>query len=288
MRRRFALLLLLLCLGMSGFAGNTAAAEAADALPPAAEHPDLPPVRLYFDGLLRGRGYVYEDAVYLPPALLCEYYGLELKDGSDAERLRLDLPGVSLRGESGLGYLEAGGRYLYCPGGWLRADGMTFLPAEAVAHLFGLSITVPEDRSRADIGATGYRLLEGGEGYYALNFEASDLYWLSHIIYSESHLEPLAGQIGVGNVVLNRVADERFPSTVVTVALDEKQFDPVSSREALSPADETSLIAACLCLEGYNTVDGALYFVNADLGEAGWFQRELTPVAAIGHHVFYR
>ena len=290
-----------LCLALLGLLlcacgqGEAPAAEPSAPLPVSAaplpelpEHPDLPQVRLYFDGLLRGRGYLYQDQLYLPPALICDYYALAYRDESGGDSLRLELPGVSLRGESGLGYLEAEGRYLYCPDGWLWDGNTLCLPAPVIEHLFGLTVTESEARDRADIGSTGYVLLSGGENYYSRKYNPEDLYWLSHIIYSEAHLEPFEGQVAVGNVVLNRVADQRFPSTIVTVALDQRQFDPVSSRQVLYPTDETAMIAACLCLEGYSAADGVLYFVNPAIGEDDWFQRELEPVCVIGNHHFYK
>ena len=187
--------------------------------------------------------------------------------------------------------MEAAGRYLYTPDDWLKVDGRVYLPLEATEQLFGLSLETDAELSRCDVSSTGYRLLEGGENYYILRWTNEELYWLSHIIYAEAHLEPLAGQIGVGNVVLNRVESEDFPSTITTVVLDREhrvQFETVESREVLYAADELSLVAACLCLEGYNTVGDALYFLNPEQGDDSWFRADLTEVAVIGNHHCYR
>lgn len=47
-------------------------------------------------------------------------------------------------------------------------------------------------------------------------------------------------------------------------------MDPAADGSVLGEPDERSVIAACLCLEGYNTVGESLYFVNPDRGtEAG-------------------
>ena len=46
-------------------------------------------------------------------------------------------------------------------------------------------------------------------------------------------------------------------------------------------------IAACLCLEGYNTVGESLYFVNPDRGDGSWFEASLRLVISIGDHDFY-
>ena len=145
-------------------------------------------------------------------------------------------------------------------------------------------------RRRADLDSSGFRLLEGGPSYYDTHFHADDLFWLSHIIYAEAHWESLAGQIGVGSVVLNRVKSDLFPQTVMAVVLDREhitQFDPVESGEVTAQPDEQAMLAACLCLEGYNTVGDSLYFVNPERGDETWFENALIPTVTIGHHVFY-
>ena len=50
---------------------------------------------------------------------------------------------------------------------------------------------------------------------------------------------------------------------------------------------EECVIAAKLCLEGYDIVGGSLYFVNPDIGVSGWFRQTRTYVTSIGDHDFY-
>ena len=73
-----------------------------------------------------------------------------------------------------------------------------------------------------------FRSLESGESFYGTR----DVYWLSHIINAEAGNQPMDGQIAVGNVVLNRVADERFPNSVKEVVFDRRsgvaQFSPTA------------------------------------------------------------
>ena len=142
-----------------------------------------------------------------------------------------------------------------------------------------------------ELDDSGFRLLEGGEDYYTVHYHADDLFWLSHIIYSEADREPLAGMIGVGNVVLNRVADAHFPDSIMSVVLEDQptfQFSPVETGEVMEPPDERALISTYLVLEGYNTVGDSLYFVNPDRGDGTWFDETLTPTVTIGRHHFYR
>ena len=182
------------------------------------------------------------------------------------------------------------GRFLYCPEGWREFGGRVYFPADLSLRLFGLKL---EDTSlaSASLDDSGKRLLRGGEDYYAAHYPSDDLFWLSHIIHAEAGGEPLAAQIGVGNVVLNRVRSEQFPDSVIAVVLDREnmvQFDPVENGTVARVPDEQAILAACLCLEGYRTAGDALYFVNPERGDPTWFARTLTPVCTIGHHQFYK
>ena len=46
--------------------------------------------------------------------------------------------------------------------------------------------------------------LESGRTYY----DETDVYWLSHVIYAEAGDQPFAGQLAVGNVVVNQDEDQ--------------------------------------------------------------------------------
>ncbi len=301
--RRLLPLLLALCLLLGGCAaareslapaGSPAPAPTAEPSPlvlaPAPEHP-YRPLPVYIDGLLTLRGYLRGGTAYLPPESLCAHFGIVAETRWDGSSFTLRLPGLDVVGQDGLPYVTADGRYLYTPDGWFQADGLLYLPADAVERLLGLTVTLADDLSRAELIGAGCRLLRGGEDYYARTTQADDLFWLIHIIYSEAHHESLAGQIGVGNVVLNRVASDEFPATIMAVVLDREhtlQFSPVGSGEVVAAPDENAEIAAYLCLEGYKTAGDALYFVNPERGDPSWFASTLTPVCTIGSHQFYR
>ncbi len=295
MRRLAALLLCVLLLSGCAAAPErnsvpTAEPAAPSPLPTAPEHP-YEPLRVYLDGLLTDRGYLRNGTAYLAPETICAYYGLAHEETADAQNFSLTLPGLTVTGSRNLSWFLADGRYLYAPDGWIEADGRLYLPAETIEHIFGLPVTLSGEPLRAEVGSTGYRLLQGGEDYYEKAFHADDLYWLEHIIYAEAHHESLACQIGVGNVVLNRLAHRDFPGTITGVVLDREhtvQFEPVGSGEVAAEPDETARIAARLCLEGFNTAGDSLYFVNPARGDPSWFSSSLRFVCRIGHLDFYR
>ena len=299
MKRARCALLLAAALLLSA-CGRTAAdasvpAPAAAATLPAAPVPATPTlweeVPVYADGLLFDRAFRNGDTVCVSVSALCDRFGLEAALSAEGGGCQLALPGVTLRCTAGREYAEADGRYLYTPGGFLLQDGELYLPAQAAAHLFGITAAVTEDPPRVDLDTDRFRLLTGGTDYYSMHFPVEDLYWLSHIIYSESHLQPLAGQIGVGNVVLNRVASPLYPDSIMAVVLERSetavQFDPTADGSVHAPVDEAAMIAACLCLEGYNTVGDSMFFVNPDRGDSSWFEAERQFVVRIGEHNFY-
>lgn len=278
--RRFPSRLLCLCLALLLLPGALPGAAAEETAPPS--------VRVYVDGLLRLRGYDCGGTLYLSAADVCTLFGLRFEESKSAEGYSLRLRAWKLSAPAGEEVYTADGRYLYCPEGYREIDGRVCFPADLIERLFGLSFCF--DGRRAETDTSRFRLLQGGADYYTTHFNADDLFWLSHIIYSESHWEPLAGMIGVGNVVLNRVASEAFPGTIMSVVLDREnrvQFTPVETGEFAAEPDEIAVIAACLVLEGYNTVGDSLFFVNPDRADDSWFKKDLVPTIVIGHHHFY-
>ena len=121
---------------------------------------------------------------------------------------------------------------------------------------------------------------------------------LAEAIYFESRGEPIAGQIAVAEVVLNRVDDHNFPGTVCGVTRQGAgsgrgcQFsyacDGNSDVMKSQVSRERSQKLARLMLDGRarTVTDGATYFHTRAVSP-GW-SRKFSRTTAIGHHVFYR
>ena len=183
-------------------------------------------------------------------------------------------------------YAEVNGRYFYLPDGLYELGGELLWPLRELAKMFSCGVYWDPASGSIDLDMTGLGLLESGDEFYG----EQDVFWLSRIIYAESGNQPLAGQIGVGSVVLNRVADPSFPDSVFEVIFDRSygvQFSPVETGSIYTAPDEEAVVAAKLCLDGYNTVGGSLYFVNPQIGAGGWFAANFTLTASIGDHDFY-
>ena len=248
---------------------------------------DTRPLAVYLDGLLLARGYEWGGAAYIPLRPICEYAGIDTEWSGDWERFKLRLDDLEVEGKAGQQYYVADGRYIYAPEDWFIFNWDLYLPQYALCRLFNLTAVREDDTIRLDAGKLS--LLRGGKDYYALNFPMEDVYWLSHIIGSEAGIEPMEGKIGVGNVVLNRVADPDFPDTVYGVVYDFEhavQFEPVSKGTINDEPKKEDLIAAYLVLEGVNTAGDCIYFVNPDFGSF-WFDNNLELVMQLGRHNFY-
>lgn len=114
----------------------------------------------------------------------------------------------------------------------------------------------------------------GASGYPGETGSASELDMLAAIIYCEAQGEGYEGKVGVGNVVLNRMASESFPNTMLEVLYQTNQFAPVFSGSyavalAFGMADEACYEAARDALNGVNTVGACLYFRRASGEETG-------------------
>ena len=264
MRKSALTLLLALCLLCPGLA---AAADGGDAQ-------SMP---VYIDGLLSARAYVSGETVFLPPEAVCAAAGMSMSWSEDNGTLTLSVPGAVLTGHKGDG-----------PDGWLVRGDVLYLPGDTIERLFGIEVSV--SAARLELSTDKLAVISGGANYYELNYDAELLYWLPQIINAEAKFEPLAGQIGVGNVVMNRLSSPDFPDTIFEVIYDTEhtiQFEPISTGGIFMEPTEQATIAAYLCLEGCSTVGDCLYFVNPDYG-SGWFDSSLELVETIGHHNFYK
>ena len=247
-------------------------------------------VPIYFDGLLTDKGYLVNDALYLSPEAICGFFGVELAVTVNEDGLLIKGDALELRAAANTEYMRANGRYFYIPYGYLIEDGRVYLPEDAIEKILGVNVLFSEAQNNVEIAGGGIVFPIGGEDYYERSFPSEDLFWLARIIHAESKNEPLAGMIGVGNVVLNRVASPDFPATVYNVIYDREfviQFEPIATGGVLDAPDELSVIAAYLCMEGYNTVGDSLFFVNPAKGVNPWFEEKLTPTVVIGSHHFY-
>ena len=193
--------------------------------------------------------------------------------------------GLSLTARPGDMYMQANGRMLYAAEGIKLVNGTTLVPIRALAKAFGASVSW-NDAAQQAVVSRGGGTIASGDRYY----DSDAVYWLSRIIHAESSGESLKGKVGVGNVILNRVASSSYPNTIYDVIFDTKygtQFQPVSNGTIYNTPSEESVLAAKLCLDGASVVGSSLYFFNPAIASSSWISQNRAYVATIGNHQFY-
>lgn len=113
---------------------------------------------------------------------------------------------------------------------------------------------------------------------------------LAGAIFFEAKGEPLAGQLAVADVILNRARSGRFPADICEVVTQRGQFGFVRGGripeiDDSSRAYRTAVAVARVALaEAWESeADRALYFNRGRAPSSG-----LRKVAAIGNHIFWR
>ena len=235
------------------------------------------------NGAYVASAYVENGQAYLSLPDVCKLLGFACTAERDAQTVTYTVDGVQMQFTCGEQVYTANGRMLYLAEGIQALNGDVVLPPEAMTKLFGAAIAYDADAGAVTVDPAGKAILQDGESYYA----QFDLYWLSHIVYAESNGQPLEGMIGVGNVVLNRVASEAFPDTIQEVVFQSGQFNPVDMGTIYLEPSEQAVLAAKLALEGVNTVGESTYFVNPTVGNSAWFNQRLTCTIVIADHAFY-
>jgi spore germination cell wall hydrolase CwlJ-like protein len=118
----------------------------------------------------------------------------------------------------------------------------------------------------------------------------SELNCLAVGIYYEAKSEPLAGQLAVADVILNRTQSGRFPRSVCGVVTQRGQFSFVRGGKLPSPPAngqwKKALAVAQVAMKDQwdSPVPEALYF-HARYVKPSW---KRARVGSVGNHVFYR
>jgi hypothetical protein len=121
----------------------------------------------------------------------------------------------------------------------------------------------------------------------------SEMRCLAGAVYFEARGEPLAGQLAVAQVIINRTEDGRFPRSYCGVVAQPGQFSFMRGsrmpavREG-SPAWERAVAVAQIADRGLweSPAEDAVFF-HARYVRPGW-SRTKTRLAQIDTHIFYR
>jgi len=121
---------------------------------------------------------------------------------------------------------------------------------------------------------------------------------LAQAVYFEARGEPLIGQVAIAEVVLNRVANPKYPATVCEVVFQNQkrrnrcQFSFACDGKSDRPRDlaawERSLKVVALVMAGERSgVAKKATHYHASYVTPRW-SRRLSKVGEVGRHIFYR
>lgn len=175
---------------------------------------------------------------------------------------------------------------------------LTLQEVEAKAQICGEGGEESRALGIADRAVSGQRVVDFQvlEQETANVLEASELDVLRRIVESEAGSEDEDGRLLVANVILNRVNDDKFPSTVTEVVFQQEngvaQFSPVASgRIYRVEVSEETCEAVDRALNGEDISQGALYFASrkyADSTKMRWFDNNLEFLFEHGGHEFFK
>ena len=121
---------------------------------------------------------------------------------------------------------------------------------------------------------------------------SSPLQCLTLNIYHEARGEGVEGMWAVGEVTLNRVKDNRWPSSICSVVYQDKQFswthDKIADEMHEEDGKKLSESVARLVIAGLNlnlTQGGTHY--HADYVTPSW-SSSLIKTTTINNHIFYK
>ncbi len=151
--------------------------------------------------------------------------------------------------------------------------------------------TTPQQRDDSVVSPKAESLAELVTRRAASSIDGRDAECLAGAVYFESKGEPLAGQLAVAEVILNRTRSGRFPGSVCGVVMQSGQFSfvrgggfPPIVRSSRGWHEAVAIAKIAQNDEWSSGVGKALFF-HAKRVSPGW---RLTRVAALGNHIFYR
>jgi N-acetylmuramoyl-L-alanine amidase len=121
--------------------------------------------------------------------------------------------------------------------------------------------------------------------------DSNSVYWLAHLIHAEADGESYRAQLGVGDVVLHRVASKAYPDNVKDVVFQYSdghfQFTCVQNGFIYTAPTTQNYQAARDVLEHHvDVVPGAEVFYNPSHTSGTSWVRQQPTIATIGSFVF--
>ena len=231
------------------------------------------------------KGVVINNTYYIPTRAASNAIGASYSYDSGSKTATMTANGLKLVMSAGCYVNYANERALFgMTPNVIMSDGRMYIPVSTFAKAVGMKATAFGDK----ISISGsYSPITHANKFY----REDEVFWLARIIHAEASGEPLLGKIAVGNVVLNRVKSPYYPNTIYGVIFDRKygvQFSPILNGAIYNTPNYNSVLAAKICLEGFDVSDGAFFFLAPHLATSSWIPKSREYAFTIGNHDFYR
>ena len=229
----------------------------------AAQKNDYEQIPIYLNGkeIQNAEALLIDSITYVPLRRLAESsYNCKISYNDRTKTATVSYDGTVISVTTGKKYISVNGRYFYGIGAIKNINGSLYVPIRPLARALELDVKWNSTTRSVNLTKASWKI-EDAESFY----NSDELYWLSRIIEAESSGEVLEGKIAVGNVVLNRVADKRYPNTIYGVIFDFKngiQFTPAYTGTIYNTPSQESIIAAKICLEGYEITPRRFVFLK--------------------------
>ena len=231
--------------------------------------------------ILQNRAILLDGVTYVGLRAFCDTIGVSVEWDAQTRTAMMTKGKTNATATQGDLYIFSEGRCYYSVKPIrILEDNSMYVPIRPIAQAFGVEVTWQSESRSVKLHNTGI-MPKSGDVFY----NADDLYWLSRIISAEARGESLAGQIAVGNVVLNRKRSPQYPNTVYGVIFDRKngvQFSPILNGSIYQKPTSSSVIAAKICLEGYSMSENILFFMNPTIATNHWISKNRPFAFRIG------
>ncbi|WP_084297773.1 spore cortex-lytic enzyme [Sporolactobacillus laevolacticus] len=129
-----------------------------------------------------------------------------------------------------------------------------------------------------------------GKGNYTIDnlpqgYSKSDVNLMANAVYGESRGEPYIGQVAVSAVIINRVADPRFPNNISDVIFQPGAFTAVADGQIWLTPNDVAKRAVMDAINGWDPSNGALYYFNPETATSAWIWSR-PQIGKIGKHIF--
>jgi hypothetical protein len=207
--------------------------------------------------------HIESDVVYGGLVVVAEKHGYEVTWNEMAQMAYLNIDGHFYGFEIGSAVVLDQMKLVEMSSPTVAVDGRMFVPMDYLAEIMGFEVErhtlMPRVIIKSDV--MEFEPEELGDLPPLYEYTEEDLLWLARIVDIEARDGSVVKKTAVANVVLNRVADPRFPNTIYEVIFQKGQFPPAyySSFATLEPKEE-SFTAAKNALMGEVIIEDALYF----------------------------